>query len=47
MKAVPKKYLKPFSMIELFTVDNIFGGWRKVQREHFDDGGVFDQISKS
>ncbi len=45
-KAVPREYLKPFSKVELFTVDDIFGGWRKAQREHFDDGGVFDQISK-
>ena len=26
--------------------DPIFGGWAKVQKQHFDDGGVFDQIYK-
>jgi sulfate transport system substrate-binding protein len=26
--------------------DQIFGGWKKVQQEHFDDGGIFDQIYK-
>jgi len=36
--------MKPFSKVELFTVDDVFGGWRKAQTEHFDDGGVFDQI---
>jgi sulfate transport system substrate-binding protein len=31
--------------LELFTVDDTFGGWRKAQSEHFNDGGVFDAIS--
>jgi sulfate transport system substrate-binding protein len=30
--------------IELFTIGEVFGGWSKAQAEHFDDGGVFDQI---
>jgi ABC-type sulfate transport system substrate-binding protein len=25
------------------TVDKDFGGWAKAQKEHFDDGGTFDQ----
>lgn len=33
-----------FKPVPLFTVDEVFGGWVKAQREHFDDGGVFDQI---
>jgi sulfate/thiosulfate transport system substrate-binding protein len=33
-----------FSQLELFTIDDLFGGWRKAQKTHFDDGGVFDQI---
>ncbi len=45
-KSVPEEYLKHFSNVELFTIDDVFGGWEKVQPEHFDDGGVFDQISK-
>lgn len=36
--------LKRFPKLELFTVDAQFGGWAKVQKEHFDDGGLFDQI---
>lgn len=32
--------------LELFTIDDVFGGWKKAQKAHFDDGGVFDQISK-
>jgi sulfate/thiosulfate transport system substrate-binding protein len=48
MKSVPEEYRKPFdvSKVELFTIDEVFGGWRKAQKEHFDDGGVFDQIIK-
>jgi sulfate/thiosulfate transport system substrate-binding protein len=30
--------------VELFTVDEVFGGWRKAQKLHFDDGGVFDRL---
>lgn len=29
--------------LELVTIDEL-GGWKKVQPEHFGDGGVFDQI---
>jgi len=30
-------------MLALFTVDEVFGGWRRAQKAHFDDGGIFDQ----
>ncbi|MDP1664273.1 MAG: sulfate ABC transporter substrate-binding protein [Methylobacter sp.] len=36
--------LKRFPKLELFTVDEGFGGWAKAQKDHFDDGGYFDQI---
>ena len=39
--------MKRFSTLELFTIDDVFGGWEKAQSEHFDDGGVFDQISQT
>jgi sulfate transport system substrate-binding protein len=32
-----------FPELELVSIDD-FGGWAKVQPEHFGDGGVFDQI---
>jgi sulfate transport system substrate-binding protein len=35
-----------FPKLPLYTVDYIFGGWRKAQATHFADGGVFDQIYK-
>jgi sulfate transport system substrate-binding protein len=39
-----KKHAAQFKKIGLFTVDELFGGWQKAQKTHFDDGGVFDQI---
>lgn len=40
------KYAGQFSAVKLFTIDEVFGGWKKAQKTHFDDGGVFDQIYK-
>jgi len=45
-KAVPEEFTKQFPKLELFTIDDVFGGWKKAQAEHFDDGGVFDAIYK-
>jgi sulfate/thiosulfate transport system substrate-binding protein len=36
--------LNRFPKLELFTINDKFGGWAKAQKEHFDDGGTFDQI---
>ncbi len=33
-----------FPPLKLFTIDGEFGGWEKAQRQHFAEGGVFDQI---
>jgi sulfate transport system substrate-binding protein len=30
--------------VNLFTIDELFGGWAKAQPQHFNDGGVFDRI---
>jgi sulfate transport system substrate-binding protein len=38
------KYEKQFPKIRLFTIDETFGGWAKADKEHFADGGSFDQI---
>lgn len=38
------KFAKQFAPVKLFTIDELFGGWRVAQKTHFDDGGVFDQI---
>ena len=42
--AVAARYAQQFPPIPTFTVDEVFGGWRKAQPEYFGDGGVFDQI---
>ncbi len=36
--------LARFPQLELFTIDEMFGGWEQAQAKHFNDGGVFDQI---
>ncbi len=33
-----------FKKLDLFTIDDVFGGWKKAQSVHFNDGGLFDQI---
>jgi sulfate transport system substrate-binding protein len=38
------RYSPRFKPLELFTVDEIAGGWQKAQQVHFADGGIFDQI---
>ena len=43
---VAKKYEANFAKVDLFTIDEVFGGWTKAQKEHFAEGGVFDQIYK-
>jgi len=45
--AVGEKYADAFAKVELFTIDDVFGGWTKAQKEHFGEGGVFDQIYKN
>lgn len=45
-KTVAAKYAGKFPKLKLFTIDEVFGGWKKVQKAHFDDKGVFDQIYK-
>ena len=51
MRVRNEKVMKQFSAnykpIQLFTVDDVFGGWRAAQKRHFDDGGEFDKIYQS
>jgi sulfate/thiosulfate-binding protein len=44
---IAKEYENSFSKVELFTVNDVFGGWAKAQKEHFGEGGIFDQIYKN
>lgn len=41
------KYAKQLPKINLFTIDQAFGGWDAATKVHFADGGTFDQIYTS
>ncbi len=38
------KYAKQLPKLNLFTIDQAFGGWEQAAKVHFADGGTFDQI---
>ncbi len=42
--AVAERYREQFPSLQLFTIDDLFGGWAKAQAMHFKDGGSFDQL---
>ena len=44
---IAREYGKSFAKVELFTIDDVFGGWTKAQKDHFGEGGIFDQIYKN
>ena len=41
---VAQKHAGTFAKVNLFTIDDVFGGWQKAQATHFNEGGVYDQI---
>jgi sulfate transport system substrate-binding protein len=43
-EVIAKKYENTFPKVQLFTIDDVFGGWTKAQTTHFKDGGIFDAI---
>lgn len=45
--AVLEKHKGEFANVNLFTIDEVFGGWQKAQKTHFGDGGVFDSIHEA
>jgi sulfate transport system substrate-binding protein len=38
------KYAAKLPKMQLFTLEKAFGSWEQVGKEHFADGGIFDQI---
>ncbi len=44
LDSVAQKYAATFPRTNLFTIDELFGGWQKAQKTHFAEGGVYDQI---
>ena len=43
-ETVLAKFASQFPKIRLVTIDDVFGGWDRAQKVHFEDGGFFDQI---
>jgi len=41
---IAERYASKFPAIELFKIDDAFGGWKNAHKIHFSDGGTFDQI---
>jgi sulfate transport system substrate-binding protein len=44
-ETVAAKYASQFPKTRLLTIKD-FGGWSEAQKKHFDDGGIFDQVTK-
>ena len=47
LESVAQKYSGAFPKVNLFTIDEVFGGWQKAQKTHFNEGGTFDQIQQA
>ena len=47
LESIAQKYAKDFPQLNLFSIDEVFGGWQKAHKTHFAEGGVFDQIQRS
>jgi sulfate transport system substrate-binding protein len=44
--AVAERFSAQFPKLELFTIDELFGGWAKAQPAHFGEGGEFDRLPR-
>jgi sulfate/thiosulfate-binding protein len=44
LPAVAEKFKDRFPKLELFTLADVAGDWKKAHQTHFAEGGVFDQI---
>ncbi len=44
---VGQKHASTFAKVNLFTIQDVFGGWQEAQKTHFGDGGIFDQIQQA
>lgn len=43
-EAVAQKYADTFPKLTLFTIDELYGGWKAAQKKFFDNDAIFDQI---
>jgi sulfate transport system substrate-binding protein len=46
LEAVATQYAGQFPKLDLFTINEVFSGWKEANKTHFAEGGVFDQILK-
>lgn len=44
--AVAKQFASQFPQLKLYTVQQVAGGWTAAQKEHFANGGIYDQINQ-
>ena len=47
LASVAGNHAATFQKVNLFTVDELFGGWQKAQKVHFSQGGIFDQMQEA
>ena len=43
---IAAEFSEQFPKVELFTIEAVFGGWSKAQKQHFAEGGTFDVITR-
>ncbi len=43
-ETIKAKYASQFPEVKLVTVEEVFGGWDKANKEHFAEGGILDQV---
>ena len=44
LASAAEKHAEQFPKIEMFTIRDVFGGWKQAQERHFAAGGMFDSI---
>lgn len=47
LESVAQQHANTFPKINLFTIDEVFGGWQEAQKKHFAAAGIFDQMQRS
>ena len=47
-EGIPAEYMEIFTKtkVDLFNIDDVFGGWAKAYRDHFVKGGYYGKMSK-
>ena len=45
-EGIPEEYMKSFTKVDLFNINDVFGGWTKANRDHFAKGGFYAKMSR-